>query len=240
MPDKYDKQLIVAFLHGDSSGAIQRAISALNAKAKGRSLTSSSVEIRISGDEKLSDDPSKSLRDGLSTLTGKSRLYIAGHGNQVVGKVGGWSGEEMASLLKECGLQQAALISVTGCRTATIPASNLDDYALQSFAESFHRALGSGNPAVRCDLYARVFNVVTINDKYKEKFPHMIGRKTTILQQGNGRKGLSYKGMDSYVSKQTDSKRHYFWHDDAQKSKWVAYNPANVTSYDSVSPTLED
>ena len=253
---KYDHQLIVGFLSGQGDAIIKRSAATLTDRARAQHLDSPIVEI-VGSKASVAASVKTSLGECLRKLTAQSRLYLMGHGDHELYKLGGWKGEDVADLLKECGLPNVAIISITGCKSSLGPLTmnqqtgKLVDDAFQNFAARFHFALGTGEKPLKSVVYARVFNVQVISHEQhflkaagqfarlydtKEKQDLVVGRKITrnfndVTLKNKEAPQPALNGLPMYSSKQTHSKRRYYWQGEEQRWEWVAYDQENVADY---------
>jgi hypothetical protein len=98
-----------------------------------------------------------------------TRIYIRGHGSAARQTVGGLDAEGWARILKELGMPQVGIVSVTGCRAGldlpvTAPGS------MDSFGSKFHKAL-KDITGVKCDVFARTEYVGVLSTGQKETTP---------------------------------------------------------------------
>jgi hypothetical protein len=138
---------------------------ALNAKAKqkakekGHALPSR-TECLYPGMGKADGE---NLREMLSELTDKSRLYILGHGSAgAAPKFVSWDAKGLALLLKEHGLAHARLINFGSCVLARDHEADNDNWLLKaanSFAAEFHRQLKEQKPALMTELRAYLWKM---------------------------------------------------------------------------------
>jgi hypothetical protein len=144
--------------------------------------------------------------------TPKLRVYIRGHGDYALQKVGGLDAGEWAGVLKTAGMIGAGVVSVTGCQAArdlgTSGPQRTEDQA-DSFASHFHRALRQIT-GVKCDVLARTEYVGVMPDGSK--------KTTTSLEQG----------QKSWGSKKAESKVRFKWCGDQQVREFVYVKPGEL------------
>jgi len=228
---KYDRQLILEFLDGPPADdrVIEKGGVALRHKARLRGIPSPVVKIgRVLTPLTVTPDTEYALALQLRDLSDQSRLYLDGHGDWPRQTLGGRPAGEIVTLLKACGFAKPVkIISILGCQSARGPlSSDVTDEAFKSFAAEFHMLLGTTEPKIRCDVYARFFNVGVLNagNLYSCEMSR-IGQKTTaknpdreldLTEHTFGVDGLS-------VHHQALSKRRYYWAGSDQKWEWVSY-----------------
>ena len=234
---KYDRQLIIEFLNGPHAEdrIIEKGGDALQAKARRSELASVAVKIRASAPDSVgkTHPVRRVLYDELRKLTGESRLYLTGHGGWPQQTMGGWNADQVATLLRECGFASPVqIISILACQGAHGPQRTgaPSDNALQSFAAKFHRTLGENEPEIRCDVYARVFNVGIQNDatlyaSMKSRIGQKVTEKDRYREDPPEDQIQEVPVQGDFLYKQWHSKRRYFWDGEAQKWEWVDYAP---------------
>jgi hypothetical protein len=170
---KYDRQLIVMFHCGTSADVkvVKDGAEALQKRGHQNEVNSKiSHLIKAPTGAKNTKELSKEL----CKLTDQSRLYIYGHCDWAVQKVGTYTGQEMANLFKNCGLKKVKLISIVACKAARSYYDNFDD-RLGSFASYFLEGLG--NLGIASEVFAR--SDTTGTWPKGDNDPTMLGRKWT-------------------------------------------------------------
>jgi hypothetical protein len=170
---KYDRQLIIMFHCGNSDDVkvVKDGAHLLNKKGQQHEANSQKSQL-ITAPVSVDSDwyRRQVLKNELHKLTANSRLYIYGHCDWAVQKVGTYTGIEMADLLNYCGLPKVKLISIVACKAAR----DYDDNNLNCFASHLLKRLAYHN--CQTEVFARCD---TTGMWPKKDDPDMLGRKWT-------------------------------------------------------------
>jgi hypothetical protein len=213
----YDKSLIVEFLSGSGDDIITTGSANLRKKVGAPIVTIGPCMPKPFG---LPLTKREELKKAFKTLTDQSRLYLRGHGDWKNRTLGGWTGKEVAAVLKMCGLTAPKLISVTGCNGARFTGYSktesdyfagtfaevrtarnaLLDASTSSFAGQLHFELGQ-SCGIRSDLTGRTYYLSVHDD----------GSKITADEMGSEKHHRPY------------SKIRFYWQGGQQMREWVVY-----------------
>ena len=98
------------------------------------------------------------LKTAIARLTGKSRLYLIGHGDDTHLRVGGWSAAEVAKTLVDGGLRRVETVSLVACGAAGNPAVQWDqEEGAATFASQLATIFSMRD--IETKLYARCYRV---------------------------------------------------------------------------------
>lgn len=180
----YDRQLIVHDEHTESQAI------ALNAKAHAEGLRSQAV--RWDGSE---------VSSALRSLTGQSRLYLAGRSDWRAATLAGASPEQTADGLAAAQLSAVKLVSIVadelGRDSDSTDAERISE-KMDSFAARFHARLK--HHGILTTVNARV---------YRTAVEEAEGRKVTVDDSGDA------------AHHRTHSKLRFYWEGDQQKREWA-------------------
>src|SRR5207244_11901555 len=100
----------------------------------------------------------------LSELTGRSRLYLRGHGSWRNQTIGGWDARAVAQLLHMCNLPAVQVISIVSCKLGrglgAADGCRLADSA-NSFASKFHKSLWKDYD-IKTTVFARLYSTLVL------------------------------------------------------------------------------
>jgi hypothetical protein len=176
LPQFYDRALVLTQKAADKATALEHDIALSQA--------------RMYPD--MGEDHAKLLAEMLGKLTGKSRLYICGHGKPgVAPKFVRWDAKTFVALLKKHGLRDAKLVNLVSCELAQDydPDPDLENFVLpkpNSFASEFHRELKEQEPELLTEVRAYTWLVGEYRPGIKlpspmDKLP--FGSKLATLQR---------------------------------------------------------
>lgn len=198
---KYDRQLIVDGFRLDSERQRARFLTA-KANAAIPPLPTSTALLPRAGVAGYASNRYQ-LHAGLSPLTGRSRIYLIGHGSWKNQTLGGDTPQTWVTTLVEGGIPAVDLISITGCQAGR-DAGSSDDMRVtegaNSFASQFHQLLGDAG--IKVKVYARAYKV--------------------RIRSGGAQGSVGQKFTEG-VHHRERSKILFYWEGGQQRRKWVDY-----------------
>jgi hypothetical protein len=229
---KYDRQLSICVLTGEGNNAITKGDQAILKKGSMKGIPGEQVIYPAEKAKGITQGVSK-LKYQLGMLTAKSRVYISGHGDWQLCKIGDVDGATMAENLCEWGLKgkHGILVSITACGAARggLAKDTLLDTGAYSFAGEFHEVLH--DCGVDAIVYARVGGVVAISASLLKYNPGKLGSKMTWeiqdldeddeLEPGEARQRLVPGDDGRSKHKRPESKMEFKWVNGKQERRWV-------------------
>jgi len=213
----YAAQVIIAFSLGNDSDLISKSIAALKEKAKSRGLPTFDGVLT---EHPASEQDAKLLK-GFFAAFGKKpggvRIYLLGHADWLAHRLGVWSSEQAADLLKDAGFTGNGVISMIGCEAArniwNAYPPEVKDWE-DSLATKLHYHL-KNKYEIKATLCARIKSVGVISDIHKEKFDD-----PQVFAESKGRKFVLLKD-DVRANKEPSTKLIFYWDDNKQMCEWA-------------------
>ena len=215
-PAEYDRQLIVGLLTGPADAITPRQAADLAAKQRAAPLPSAVV--LIAAGAAATDKPAvtgeAALRQALCgegevplPVSGRSRLYLVGHGDWRLQTLSGWTAERTADLLARSGLTAVRVISLVadelGRDHGSTSASDLREPP-DSFAARLHAALLHRH-GIETVLMARVYPTIVVGEEPAR------GTKRTLDADDDAGDGVHHR---------PHSKLRFSWRDGMQRREW--------------------
>jgi hypothetical protein len=207
---EYDRQLIVGLLQGPADAVTTRQAADLDAKRRDEPLPS---EVVLVSSRAVPASLRQALRGELTVpqpVSGRSRLYLVGHGDWHARTLSGWSAAEIADLLARAGMPPVHVVSVVadelGRDLASTRATDLREPP-DSFAAQLHATLRERH-GIETVLMARVYRTVVVG---AADTPHARGTKLTLATD---------EAAAGPAHHRPRSKLRFFWRDGAQQREW--------------------
>jgi hypothetical protein len=159
MAPTYDRQLIIGLERDAAINSTARILAEKNKFApKFKTQVLWLDRATVLQEEAPAMPDSVQLKTAIARLTGKSRLYLIGHGDDTHLRVGGWSAAEVAKTLVDGGLRRVETVSLVACGAAGNPAVQWDqEEGAATFASQLATIFSMRD--IETKLYARCYRV---------------------------------------------------------------------------------
>lgn len=208
----FDLQVILEYLLPGADAIITSGTDSIIAGGLAKGIRSIRVPLKPGSKDQAAN--AALISGAMSQIDGPFRLYLRGHGEWQMMTLGGRNAREVArdvsSLLVNPSVrEQCKIISITGCQLALTPQSHGSGVGTNSFAKSFHKAIGTSEQMKAIPVFARTETVSVVTAEIALVTSQTRGREHLV-------EGSKMTGGISDNFQKGGAKRIFYWQGNQQ------------------------